>query len=207
MSNLEELLLDSAEQLIGRHGYDGVSLRQISQAAGSANNSAIHYYFKNKDGLIRAVIKRRSTAIDKRRQVLLGKIREEGREDDAAAILEALLWPIAEEQDLHGRCPYAAFLLALRVLADITHWQTIADSPHLTRQLYTLLKKSLLPLPDDLVEMRFLAAFTSFLIAIVDWDLGKAYPRSQIRSRDEFLRFSLDYAVAGVVAPYQPSQR
>ena len=33
-------------------GYEGVSLRQITSAAGSANNSAVHYYFKSKDTII-----------------------------------------------------------------------------------------------------------------------------------------------------------
>lgn len=200
----EELLLDSAERLIGRHGYEGVSLRQISQAAGSANNSAIHYYFKNKDGLIREIIKRRAAAIDERRQALLASLREEKREHDPAAIMEVLLRPIADERDAEGNCPYAAFLLALRVLGDITHWQTIADSPRLTRQLYNLLKKSLAGIPREVVEMRFLAAFTVFLIAIVDWDLGKIHPKNRVRSREKFLQLSLDYAIAGVVAPYLP---
>src|SRR5690606_24394942 len=112
--------------------------------------------------------------------------------------IEVLLRPIADERDADGHCPYAAFLLALRVLGDITHWQTIADSPPCTRELYALLKHSLPALPPELVELRFLAAFTSFLVAIVDWDEGRAGP---IRQRERFLRLSLDYAIAGVVAP------
>lgn len=203
----QEAILDAAETLIGLHGSDGVSLRQISSAAGSANNSAVHYYFKNKDGLIREVIRRRSSSVDKRRRDILGNLIKKGFERDTRSIMEVLLRPIADEHNNDGKCTYAAFLLALRVFNDISYWRTIADSPEITRNLYELLRESLAPIPPEIVEVRFLSAFSLFLISVVDWEQSKAFSRNLFESRDIYLQHSLDFATAGMQVPWQPQRQ
>jgi len=45
--------------LFGERGSDGVSLRQISSAAGTANNYAVQYHFGDLLRLIRAITKKR----------------------------------------------------------------------------------------------------------------------------------------------------
>ena len=49
-------LLMAAIKLFGESGVDAVSLREINRVAGAKNNSALHYHFKNKMGLVAAVI-------------------------------------------------------------------------------------------------------------------------------------------------------
>jgi AcrR family transcriptional regulator len=49
-------LLLSAMHLYGARGLHAVSLREISVAAGSRNSAAMHYHFKNKSGVIDAVL-------------------------------------------------------------------------------------------------------------------------------------------------------
>lgn len=200
----EDAILDSAELLIGKHGYEGISLRQISVAAGSANHSAVHYYFKNKDGLIKEIIRRRSISIDARRKELMEKMRQKGFEKDTRTIMEVLLRPIADEKNVSDKCSYAAFLLALRVFNDISHWRTISESPVITRKLYELLQESLPDIPKEIVEIRFLAAFTLFLISVVDWDQTKGFSQNLINSRESYLQLSLDFATAGMMTPWQP---
>jgi AcrR family transcriptional regulator len=51
-------ILRVAEQLFSEHGYDGVSVRRIGAAA-KAQIALISYYFGTKEGLYRAVFKRR----------------------------------------------------------------------------------------------------------------------------------------------------
>jgi AcrR family transcriptional regulator len=46
----------AAIKLFGESGVSAVSLREINRAAGSKNNSALHYHFNNKLGLVTAVI-------------------------------------------------------------------------------------------------------------------------------------------------------
>ncbi|MET0908751.1 MAG: helix-turn-helix domain-containing protein, partial [Ilumatobacteraceae bacterium] len=52
-------IVEVAERLFALHGIDGVSLRQIAAAAGTANNSAVNYHFGSKDGLITAIFQYR----------------------------------------------------------------------------------------------------------------------------------------------------
>jgi TetR/AcrR family transcriptional regulator, cholesterol catabolism regulator len=51
-----ELILDKALDLFASHSYATVTTRDIAAACG-VNVALIYYYFKNKDGLFRAVIK------------------------------------------------------------------------------------------------------------------------------------------------------
>ena len=45
----------AAEQLFAARGYDGTVVRDIARAAG-VNAAMIHYYFKSKEGLYRAIL-------------------------------------------------------------------------------------------------------------------------------------------------------
>jgi len=49
-------LLDVAEELWGRRGMEGASLREIAAAAGQRNNSAVRYHFRDKAGLVEALL-------------------------------------------------------------------------------------------------------------------------------------------------------
>lgn len=53
--DLRRKLLVQAEQMFAEHGYEGVSLRRLADAAG-LTPAMIHYYFKNKDGLYAAML-------------------------------------------------------------------------------------------------------------------------------------------------------
>jgi len=53
-----ERLLRAAETVFAERGIAGAQLREIGRAAGQRNNAAVHYYFGDKDRLIRAVLER-----------------------------------------------------------------------------------------------------------------------------------------------------
>jgi AcrR family transcriptional regulator len=63
----------AAERLFARHGIDGVSLRQISVEAGSSNNSAVHYHFGSKEGLIGAIFRHRLPQLLSERRLLAAR--------------------------------------------------------------------------------------------------------------------------------------
>ncbi|MEQ6900927.1 TetR family transcriptional regulator [Nocardioides sp. YIM 152588] len=66
-------LIDRAERMIAERGT-GVSLREISAAAGQRNHSAAQYHFGSREGLIEAVVATRSAEIDRRRGALLADL-------------------------------------------------------------------------------------------------------------------------------------
>ncbi|MFX8672504.1 TetR family transcriptional regulator, partial [Acinetobacter baumannii] len=56
-------ILRAAERLIATHGYAGASLRTI-MAEAEVNNASIHYYFGNKQALLRAIFDMRISAMN-----------------------------------------------------------------------------------------------------------------------------------------------
>ncbi|MEV6306378.1 helix-turn-helix domain-containing protein [Actinoplanes sp. NPDC051861] len=71
MRNTRALLLDTAERLFAVHGVAAVSNRQISEAAGQANNSVIAYHFGSRADLMRAIVRPHNLDIEERRSALL----------------------------------------------------------------------------------------------------------------------------------------
>jgi AcrR family transcriptional regulator len=69
-SATRDLLLDAAERLFARDGFDAASLRAITREAGT-NLAAVHYHFGSKEGLARAVFARRVGPLNDERLRLL----------------------------------------------------------------------------------------------------------------------------------------
>ncbi|WP_185994475.1 TetR/AcrR family transcriptional regulator [Nocardioides campestrisoli] len=51
-------LLDAAERLFAERGIPTVSDRQVAEAAGNTNHSAVRYYFGGREGLLLALVER-----------------------------------------------------------------------------------------------------------------------------------------------------
>jgi len=86
----------AAERLFGEHGIDAVSLRQVSAAAGLANNYSVQYHFTHRTGLLRAMYELRLPAIDARRAVLFTKLKTGGGRTTPVALLDCLWRPLLE---------------------------------------------------------------------------------------------------------------
>jgi AcrR family transcriptional regulator len=106
-----ERMLDAAEQLLGEHGIEGVSLRQIGAVTGQGNNSAVQYYFGDKAGLVREIIARRVAAFEPRRQELLATATAQDRLADVRTLLEIVFLPLTEITDVDGRHVYIRFMM------------------------------------------------------------------------------------------------
>ena len=106
-------LIDAAERLYGAHGIGGASLRQISAAAGTANNYAVQYHFGDQGGLIRAILEDRIPEIERGRAALLAKAKAAGRLGDLRALNEVLYRPLIEHTNADGEPLFARFVLAL----------------------------------------------------------------------------------------------
>lgn len=90
----KEDILDAAERLFARRGFDGTSMREIAQAAGVAQ-ALLHYHFRTKEGLFEAMFQRRSGAINRIRLARLDQLMKAGTpaiED----LVDALLRPTVE---------------------------------------------------------------------------------------------------------------
>ncbi|MGK3204448.1 TetR family transcriptional regulator [Amycolatopsis sp. MEPSY49] len=73
-SATREAILTAAERLYAEHGVLAVSNRQISEAAGQGNNTAVGYHFGTRADLVRAIARRHSAAVEELRARRLAEL-------------------------------------------------------------------------------------------------------------------------------------
>jgi AcrR family transcriptional regulator len=109
-STTKNLLLEVGEDLLGRHGFDGISVREVAKRAGQANNAAVNYHFKNKAGLIRAILEDRVHRIETLRRDMLDQLRAKDRKD-LREVLKILWLPTMAITGTNGSHTFCRFLL------------------------------------------------------------------------------------------------
>ncbi len=112
-SEKSERILDVAEELFARHGYDGVTMRQIASQA-EVDVALASYHFGKKEDLFHAVFHRRAEILSvSRREVLRASQQQaDGGKQTLEQIIEAFLLPLklAQESNDPGWRNYMALL-------------------------------------------------------------------------------------------------
>jgi AcrR family transcriptional regulator len=88
-----EAILAAAERLFAEHGVTAVSNRQISEAAGQGNNTAVNYHFGAKVDLVRAIVRRHTDQIEHIRERMLADL---GDSADLRDWVDCLVRPSTE---------------------------------------------------------------------------------------------------------------
>ena len=88
-------ILDAAEALFAKHGFDGVSMRKVAEEAG-VDLALSSYHFGNKRGLFDAVLMRRAEVLNETRLAALERCKAEAGEGGPTveAIINAFLEPM-----------------------------------------------------------------------------------------------------------------
>ena len=81
------VLLREAERLFARRGLYQVTVREIVEAAGQRNVSAVNYHFGSREGIVDAILTRHGDVTDLARGELLGAIGESASTRDLVAAL------------------------------------------------------------------------------------------------------------------------
>ena len=95
-SDLAKLrLIHAAIKLFAYKGIDGVSLRMVNREAGAKNNSALHYHFGHKMGLITAVINYIQDWFEQTREGPLSALEQKSKTGNVSTkqIVDALIDP------------------------------------------------------------------------------------------------------------------
>lgn len=93
--NARDALMEAAERLFAERGLDHVSTREILDAAGQKNQSALQYHFGDRNGLLWAIFDRRMVTVEARRKAILRNAPAPGVEP-ATLLIEALIRPLVE---------------------------------------------------------------------------------------------------------------
>lgn len=174
-------LIRAAERLFAEKGLGGVSVKEITRAAGARNESALHYHFGDIDALIREVFANRYREIEATRLALLAELRLDKTPDKLEAVLAAAVTPfMAECQHEHGRL-YARFCaqIATDPRFDLTDMVNSIGMPSLAT-MRALLIGQLGDVPSDILATRLRRSFVVSLIIAADFareiELGTAPP-------------------------------
>jgi AcrR family transcriptional regulator len=143
-SETVDALLDAAEAEFAENGIESGSLRKIMRTAG-ADPGAVHYHFRNREALARAVLDRVLAPLNARRREFLDRASAAGS-PTLPQLVEALIRPdIETAYELHSRSSGRARLIAAVYLrpaefvetAVAAHFAPVADAfrPHLEAAL------------------------------------------------------------------------
>lgn len=195
-------LVLAAERLFAERGFDGVSLRQVNEAAGQRNSSAAHYHFGSRDGVVRAVLEHRMAAVDARRIALVDRLLAEGRMGDPRALVGAWVRPLAEELTPRPEGNhYIRFLDQAR-----RQWSTLPRE--LTRDLDTgwrratqALQQVLAYLPAALVTLRLGVAAQQSIGALAQMEAAMMRGRHGVTALAVQVDNLVDMMVGALTAP------
>jgi AcrR family transcriptional regulator len=154
-SETKALLLGEAERLFALRGVHQATTREITEAAGQRNTSALTYHFGSRSGLLYEILRRHGTPLDAHRAELVA---EPIGAQSTRALVGALVLPLA------GRLETASGRYYLRILPQLTDqfpiWRVEDDlsPPHLRRILAELEGRA----TDDVAigRQRVIAAIT-----------------------------------------------
>jgi AcrR family transcriptional regulator len=155
-SRSKDALLDAAERLIAERGFE-VPLRDIAQAAGQRNNSAVNYHFRTRQDLLDAVVARRLLPMERERERMLGELHAD-EAGDVHALMRILVLPLLRLEATH----YARFLqvVATRLRTEPhdsaeTAWPRVLDA-----------LSHAVPVTDRRIRRRRVAAVATAMFAL-----------------------------------------
>lgn len=183
-----ELILLAGERLIADQGST-VSLRDIAVAANQRNNSAVHYHFGSRDGLITAIVERRQQALDARRMALLADHELAALPDTTAALLSILVRPMFDTPYAEGSTHYARFLEQVRTHPTISSGDLHGERWPATKMVVLRLHRSLVDVAPRLRKQRMQAMSTVMFALLADYERARFgdSPRSLPDFEDDIL--------------------
>ena len=112
-----DALKRAAIQLFAQRGIDGVTVREIAQAAGQRNHGAVAYYFGTKEALVRELVVDGARLIDERRNAELDRIEASGGPLTVREVVDVIIYP---SLDVVGRGDEDCYLRFTSIL-NMTH--------------------------------------------------------------------------------------
>jgi AcrR family transcriptional regulator len=94
MADAKAALIRAGEELFAREGIHGTRINELTERAGQRNQSALHYHFGSRDGLLQAIVERHVSAVDGERASLLKAL---GPRATLRQLVAVIVTPLAGE--------------------------------------------------------------------------------------------------------------
>lgn len=174
-------LICAAERLFAEKGLGGVSVRDITLAAGARNQSALHYHFGSMGELIREVFAHRYRAIEDKRRKRLAEMAAEGTGGDIVKLMEAAVGPLFEACLREDGRLYARFCVQLTTDPRFDVVQLVRDTAmESATYIRDRISEALAELPEDVLRTRQRRLFKISIILMADYagliEAGNAPP-------------------------------
>lgn len=176
-------LLLAAEVLIAERGT-AVPLRDIAVAAGQRNNSAVHYHFGSRDGLIQFVVDQRTGAMEQQRSRLLTEAI--GTDLALPQLVRILAEPMLTTPYEQGSTHYARFAEQVRGHPVIVDWLRGKGDWTATKKLTDLIAAQLTHLSAPARRRQITAMSTVMFALAADRERAIAESHSAL-SHDEII--------------------
>jgi AcrR family transcriptional regulator len=209
-TSTREALVEQGALLFARRGVAGVTARELHEAVGARNESALHYHFGGRDGLVEEILRRHLEAVEGRRARLVAVLAAEDRTGDLRSLVHALAAPMAADLDTPvGRAH-------LRLVAQLSHPALAYERPFrlVEAPAGTAVAKwvatALRPLPRA-VRAERLAALRAQLVGLLGLraqllDEAEDETRAGLAAGNAlFVENLLDVIVAGLATPPSPA--
>ncbi|HEY0960278.1 MAG TPA: hypothetical protein VGE05_13560 [Novosphingobium sp.] len=193
-------IIETAEALIGSHGVDGVSLRQISLAAGQRNNYAVQYHFGDLVGLMDAIRMQRTPVVETARVEMLAAVKQAGRQGDTRAIVDVLFLPLLNFRNANGDRSFARFVLAVHSTPDSTRNGQIFGAMPAAEEAFRLLHAANPGIPFALLLERMRLISIMVLLSV----FNRRAPYDGVEWDAPLIDNALDMASAALVAAISP---
>lgn len=190
-------LLDEAERLFAERGIYNVTNREITEAAGQKNVSALNYHFGSRGQLLAAMLVDRGAALDAERERLGRAL---GDEAATAELVEVLVTAYAACLHTEGGRNYVRIVDQLR--AGMSDWRTgaAAGDVHLQRVLDQLEQRPA-EVPHELRRERLVAMMMLMTGMTAARAQHLADGRSPALDHDTFVAALVDMLVGVLTAP------
>jgi AcrR family transcriptional regulator len=198
-------LILAAERLIAEHGSAIVSLRQITEAAGVSNTSAINYHFGSREALLLAVFQYRMGDINRRRHRYLDELAANDRLLDQRSLVGAMVHPLSEQ--LAPRPEGNYYVRFLERTSREGMRDTLSEmQPLMTGwlELEKLLRRTMAWLPVAVIDFRVRTMREQAVSALASIEMmleGGAIPREDVALQVEMV---IDANLAMLAGPVSP---
>jgi AcrR family transcriptional regulator len=198
-SETKARLREEAERLFAGRGVWQVTVREITEAAGQRNASAVSYHFGSREGILREILLHHGLHLDDERGRLLSELGEAATTRDLVA---ALLVPFAEPLDSDAGCNY------LRIVAQLVgrfaSWRSVDDeelTPPYLRRILTMLEERPPSIPPEVRRQRVIGVIMLMTTAMAERARALQSGRPVELDEATFLANLADMIVGALEAP------